>query len=159
MGNHGQYHESHNQKQQVQVSNSSPARKPTFWTTGCMAVTTKVEERTWKRWVWYRVWGPNAETTFLKDLGRIQFSPVVQLCPTLWDSMNCSTPGYPVHHQLPELAQTHVHQVGDAIQPSHPLSSPSPPAFNLPQHQGLFQWVRDSLSLSICLRLGLFISP
>ena len=55
--------------------------------------------------------------------------------------MDCSTPGFPVHHQLPELDQTHVHWVNDAIQPSHPLSSPSPPAFNLSQHQGLFKWV------------------
>ena len=73
-----------------------------------------------------------------------QFSSVAQLCPTLWDRMDCSTPGFPVHHQLPELAQTHVHWVGDAIQPSHPLLSPSPPAFNLSQHQGLFQWVGSS---------------
>ena len=58
--------------------------------------------------------------------------------------MDRSTPGLPVHHQLPELAQTHVHRVGDAIQPSHPLSSPSPPAFNLSQHQGLFQGVSSS---------------
>ena len=58
--------------------------------------------------------------------------------------MDCSTPGLPVHHQLPELVQTHVHWVGDAIQPSHPLSSPSPPALNLSQHQGLFQWVSSS---------------
>ena len=58
--------------------------------------------------------------------------------------MDCSTPGFPVHHQLPELAQTHVHRVGDAIQLSRPLSSPSPPAFNLSQHQGLFQWVSSS---------------
>ena len=58
--------------------------------------------------------------------------------------MDCSTPGFPVHHQLPELAQTHLHRVSDAIQPSHPLSSPSPPAFNLFQHQGLFQWVSSS---------------
>ena len=62
---------------------------------------------------------------------------VVQSCPTLRDSMDCSTPGFPVHHQLLELTQTHVHRVSDAIQPSHPLSSPSP-AFNLSQHQGLF---------------------
>ena len=62
-------------------------------------------------------------------------SSLTQLCPTLCDPMNCSTPGFPVHHQLPELAQTHVHQVSDAIQPSHPLSSPSPPAFNLSQHR------------------------
>ena len=58
--------------------------------------------------------------------------------------MDCSTPGFPVHHQLSELAQTHIHRVSDAIQPSHPLSSPSPPAFNLSQHQGLFQWVSSS---------------
>ena len=58
--------------------------------------------------------------------------------------MGCSMPGFPVHHHLPELAQTHVYQVSDAIQPSHPLSPPSPPAFNLPQHQGVFQWVGSS---------------
>ena len=70
-----------------------------------------------------------------------QFSSVTQTCPTLCDSMDCSMPGLPVHHQLPEFTQTHVHWVGDAIQPSYPLSSPSHPAFNLSQHQGLFQWV------------------
>ena len=64
--------------------------------------------------------------------------------PTLCDFMDCSTLDFPVHHQLPELTQTHVHCVGDAIQPSHPLSSPSPPVFNLSQHQGLFQWVGSS---------------
>ena len=68
-----------------------------------------------------------------------QFSSVTQSCPTLCDPMNCSTPGLPVHHQLLEFTQTHVHRVGDAIQPSHPLSSPSPPAPNPSQHQGLFQ--------------------
>ena len=67
------------------------------------------------------------------------FSSIAQSCPTLCDPMDCSTPGFPVHHQLLELTQTHVHQVGDAIQPSHPLSSPSPPTFSLSQHQGLFQ--------------------
>ena len=66
---------------------------------------------------------------------------VAQSCPTLCDPMDCSTPGLPVHHQLPELAQTHIHWVGDAIQQSHPLLSSSPPSFNLSQHQGLFQWV------------------
>ena len=66
-------------------------------------------------------------------------SSVAQSCPTLCDPMNCSTPGLPVHHQLPEFTQTHVHQVSDAIQPSHPLSSPSRPAPNPSQHQGLFQ--------------------
>ena len=71
-----------------------------------------------------------------------QFSSVTQLCPTLCDPMNHSTSGLPVHHQLLEFTQTHVHQVGDAIQPSHPLSSPSP-APNSSQHQGLFQWVNS----------------
>ena len=73
-----------------------------------------------------------------------QFSSVIQSCPTLCDPMNCSTPGLPVHHHLPEFTQPHVHQVGDAIQPSHPLSSPSPPAPNPSQHQSLFQWVNSS---------------
>ena len=71
----------------------------------------------------------------------IQFSSVTQTCPTLCDPVDCSMPGLPVHHQLPEFTQTHVHWAGDAIQTSHPLSSPSPPAFNLSQHQGLFQRV------------------
>ena len=75
---------------------------------------------------------------------RIQFSSVPQSCLTLCDPMDCSTPGLPVHHQLPEFTQTHVHRVSDAIQPSHPLSSPSPPAFNVSQRQGLFQWVSSS---------------
>ena len=74
----------------------------------------------------------------------VQFSSVTQLCPTLCDSMNRSTPGLPVHHQLPEFTQTHIYQVSDAIQPSHPLLSPSPPAPNPSQHQGLFQWVNSS---------------
>ena len=69
----------------------------------------------------------------------IQFSSVAQSCPTLCDPKNSSTPGLPVHHQLPESTQTHVHGIDDAIQPSHPLSSPSPPALNLSQHQGLFK--------------------
>ena len=69
----------------------------------------------------------------------IQFSSVAQSCLTLCDPMNHSTPGLPVHHQLREFTQTHVQRAGDAIQPSHPLSSPSPPAPDSPQHQGLFQ--------------------
>ena len=73
----------------------------------------------------------------------VQFSSVAQECPTLCDPMDCSTPGFPVHHQLPELAQTHVHPVGDAIQPSHPLSSSSP-AFSLSQRQGLCKWLSSS---------------
>ena len=70
----------------------------------------------------------------------VQFSSVTQSCPTLCDPMDHSTPGFPVHHQLPEFTQTHVHRVGDAIQPSHPLLSSSP-TFNLSQHQGPFPWV------------------
>ena len=72
----------------------------------------------------------------------VQFCSVTQGCPTLCDPMDCSTPGHPVHHQLLEFTQTQVHRVGDAIQPSHPLSSPSPPVYNLSQYQGLLQWVR-----------------
>ena len=74
----------------------------------------------------------------------VQFSSVTQSCLTLWDTMNRSMPGLPVHCKLPEFTQTHVHRVSDAIRPSHPLSSPSPPAPNPSQHQGLFQWVHSS---------------
>ena len=74
----------------------------------------------------------------------VQFSSVAQSCPTLCNPMNHSTPGLPVHHQLPESTQTHVHWFGAAIQLSHPLSSSSPPALNLSQHQGLFKWVSSS---------------
>ena len=84
-----------------------------------------------------------------------QFSSVTQSCPTLCDHMNHSTPGLPVHHQLSEFTQTHVHWVGDAIQPSHPLSSPSPPALNLSQHQGLFKWVSSSHQVAKVLEFQL----
>ena len=80
---------------------------------------------------------------------------VTQLCPTLCDPMDSSTSDFPVHHQLPEIDQTHMHRVGDAIQISHPLSSPSPPAFNLSQHQGLFQWVGSSHQVAKVLKLQL----
>ena len=73
---------------------------------------------------------------------------VTQSCLTLCDAMECSTSGLPVHHQLPEFTQTHVHQVSDAIQPSHPLWFPSPLPFNLSQHQGLFKWVSSSHQLA-----------
>ena len=77
-----------------------------------------------------------------------QFSSVAQSCPTLCDPMDCSMPGFPVHHQLLEPTQTHGHHIGDAIQPSHPLLSPSPPTFNLSQNQGIFQWVGSSHQVS-----------
>ena len=89
------------------------------------------------------------------NVNTLQFSSVAQSCLTLCDPMNHSTPGLPVHHQLPELTQTHVHRVSDAIQPSHPLSFPSPPAFNLSQHQGLFQWVSSSHQVAKVLELQL----
>ena len=85
----------------------------------------------------------------------VQFSSVTQSCPTLCDPMYRSTPGLPVHHQLPEFTQTHVHQVGDAIQPSHPLLSPSPPAPKPSQHQGLFQWVNSSHEVAKVLEFQL----
>ena len=80
---------------------------------------------------------------------------VAKLCLTLCDHVNCSRPGSPVLHYLPEFAQIHIHWVGDAIQPSHPLSSPSPPALNLSHHQGLLQWVSSSHQVAKVLELQL----
>ena len=84
------------------------------------------------------------QTLFSDGESVLYISSLAQLCPTLCDPMDCSTPGLPVHHQLPEFTQTHVHRVSDVIQPSHPLPSPSPAALNRSQHQGLFQWVSPS---------------
>ena len=86
---------------------------------------------------------------------KVQFTLVAQSYPNLCDRMDRSTPGLPVHHQLLEPTQTHVHWVGVAIQPSHPLSSPSPPTFNLSQHQGRFQWVSSSHQEARVLELQL----
>ena len=88
-----------------------------------------------------------------------QFSSVAQSCLTLCDPTKHSTPGLPVHHQLPEFTQTHVHWVGDAIQPTHPLSSPSPPAHNPSQHQGLFQWVHSSHQVAKYWSFSISIIP
>ena len=85
----------------------------------------------------------------------VQSSTVTQSCPTVCNPLNLSTPGLPVHHQLPEFTQTHVHWVGDAIQPSHALSFPSPLAPNLSQHQGLFQWVNSSHEMAKVLEFQL----
>ena len=90
-----------------------------------------------------------------KVMTKPQFSSVAQSCPILCNPMNCSMPGLPVHHQLPAFTQTHVHRVGDAIQPSHPLSSPSPPAPNPSQHQSLFQWVNSSHEVAKVLEFQL----
>ena len=89
----------------------------------------------------------------------VQFSSVTQSCPTLCDPMNHSTSGLPVHHQLLESTQTHVHWVGDASQPSHPLSSPSPPTLNLSQHQSLFKWVSSSHQVAKYWSFSFNISP
>ena len=90
-------------------------------------------------------------TQFCKSI----ISSVAQSRSTLCDPMDCGTPGFPDHHQHPELAQTHVHWVSDAIQPSYPLSSPSPLAFNLSQHQGIFQWVSSSHQVAKALEFQL----
>ena len=89
----------------------------------------------------------------------VQFSSVAQLCLPLCDSMNHRPPGLPVHHQFPTFTQTHVHWVSDAIQPSHPLLSPSTPAHNPSQHQGLFQWVSSSYQMAEVLSFSFNISP
>ena len=92
---------------------------------------------------------------FVPLLYSVEFSSVTQLCPTLCNPMNRRTPGLPVHHRLPESTQTHVHRVSDAIQPSHPLLSPSPPAPNPSQHQGLLQWVNSSHEVAKVLEFQL----
>ena len=93
--------------------------------------------------------------SLLSYLLEVQFSSVAQSCPTLWDPVNRSTPDLPVYHQLPESTQTHVHRVGDAIQPSYSLSSPSPPDLNHSQHQGLFKWVSSSHQVAKVLEFQL----
>ena len=93
------------------------------------------------------------------NFSSVQVISVAQLCPNLCHMMECSTTGLPVHHQLPEFTQTHVHCVRDAIQQSHPLSSPSPPAFNLSQHQGLFQCIGSSHQVAKYWSFSFSISP
>ena len=93
--------------------------------------------------------------TYIPRVNLHQFRLAAQSCPAVWDPMDRSTPGLPVHHQLPEFTQTQVHWVSDAIQPSHPLSAPSPPAFNLSQHQGLFKWVSSSHQVAKVLEFQL----
>ena len=100
-------------------------------------LSTREAQEYWSGWLI----PSSAENTHTHNriLSSVQFSSVAQSCPTLCNPMNRSTPGLPIHHQLPEFTQTHVHRVSDAIQPFHPLSSPSPPAPNPSQHQSLFQ--------------------
>ena len=100
------------------------------------------------KWFWYTY-------DNMRNILIFQFSSVAQSCLTLCDPMDYSMPGLPVHHQLPEFIQTHVHWVGDAIQPSHPLSSPSPLTFNLSQHQGVFKWVNSLHQVAKVLKFQL----
>ena len=97
------------------------------------------------------------EAEWSKSVSSVQFTAVAQLCLTLCNSMDCSTLGLPVHYQLPEITQTHVHRVCDAIQLSHPLSSPY--AFNLSQRRGLFQWVSSLHQVAKVLSFTFSISP
>ena len=101
------------------------------------------------------VYIPTSSAQEFPFLHTLQFSSVAQSCLTLCDPMNCSTPGLPVHHHLPESTQINVHRVSDAIQPYHPLSSPSPPALNLSQHQGLFKWVSSPYQVAGVLEFQL----
>ena len=101
------------------------------------------------------VWEFCSFCNFSEEFERIgvQFSSISQSCLTLCDPMDCSTPGLPDHCQLLEFTQIHVHWISDVIQPSHPLSSPSPPAFNISQHQGLFKWVSSSYQVAKVLEV------
>ena len=130
---------------------------------------TKRQVEGW--YVWWHVWATGVTTSLDGVSSQIQWlefgefphrcvcicASVLSLksCPTLCNPMDCSTPGFPVHHQLLELAQTHIHRVGDAIQPSHPLLSPSLPAFSLSQHRGLLQFVISSHQVAKVLELQL----
>ena len=109
----------------------------------------------WLSWKFFFFFFPGSWAMQLEFSPHIQFGSVAQSCPTLCDPVECSTPGLPVHHQLPELTQTHVYRVGDAIQPAHPLLPPSPPAFNLSQHQGLFRLVSSLHQVAKVLKFQL----
>ena len=109
----------------------------------------------WTGWISLQSKGLSRVFSNTSLIQLVQFSSVAQSCPTLCDPMNRSTPGLPVRHKLPEFTQTYVHQVSDAIRPSHPLLSPSRPAPNPSQHQGLFQWVNSSHEVAKILELQL----
>ena len=110
----------------------------------------------WMQWLYcFFLRRTNQEVFQILEGGSVQFSSVAQSCLTLCDPMNRSMPGLPVHHQLPEFTQTHVHQVSDAIQASYPLSSPSPPAHNLSHNQSPFQLVNSSHEVAKVLEFQL----
>ena len=109
-------------------------------------------------WIWrstFWIYPIPLNFSILPQLSSVRFSSVTQSCPTLCDPLNYSMPGLPVHHQLPEFTRTHIHRVSDAIQPSHPPSSPSPSAPNPSQHQSLFQWVNSSHEVAKVLEFQL----
>ena len=123
-----------------------------------------ISKKKWSKWTytkenWLKDLANKLTVTKSERQGSVQFSSVSQSCPTLCSPMDCSTPGLPLHHQLPEFTQTHVHWVGEAIQPSHPLSSPSTPDFDLSEHQGLFKWVSYLQQVVKVLEFQLHISP
>jgi len=128
----------------------SKEMKTLIWKRICSSmfiVTSFTTAKTWKQSKWLEVdeWIKKCGIYICNGLvSSVQFSSLAQSCLTLCNPMDCSTPGLPVHHQLPESTQTRVHWVGDAIQPLHHLSSPSPLTFNLSHHQGLFKWVSSS---------------
>ena len=126
---------------------------------GLHLLAFRLELHHWLSWIWSFSAHPADFVLPCLDnfvaFSSVQFSSVAQSCPTLCDPMNRSTPVLPVHHQLPEFTQTHIHRVSDATQPSHPLSSPSPPAPNRSQHQSLFQWVNSSHEVAKVLEFQL----
>ena len=134
-----------------------PGKLQSLETLACFHVVTWVTLVTGSKGMrgWVAPWFSNVffYFIFIDFIIIIQFSSVTQSCPTLCNPMNCSTPGLPVHHQLPESTQTHVHWVSDAVQPIHPLLSPSPPALNLSPHQGLFQWISSSYQVAQVMEL------
>ena len=128
------------------MSYSGGSSWPRGWT--CISWTSCISWRILYHWATWKL-------PVLGSVRSVQFSSVAQSYLTLCDPMNHSTPGLPVHHQLLEFTETHVHRVGDAMQPSHPLSSPSPPAHNPSQHQGLFQQVNSSHEVAKVLEFQL----
>ena len=134
----------------------------TLWDPMVYTIHRILQSRIWE-WVAFPFFRGSSQPRDQTQVSRIaggfftshQFSSVTHSYPTLCNLMNCSTPGLPVHHQLPEFTQTHVHWVSDAIQPSHPLSPPFPPAHNPFQHQSLFQWVNSSHEVAKVLEFQL----
>ena len=139
----------------------SPGKNPgvgchfLFWGSSWPRDQTRISQDSYLLCKWILYHWATWEAPSVSQFTSVQFISVAQWCPTLCDPMNCSTPGLPVHHQSRSSLKTHVHRVGDAIQPSHPLSSPSPPAPNPSQHQSLFQWLNSSHEVAKVLEFQL----